>query len=43
MCGNSLGHERIQTTAIYTSLDLSDLRKALEKGHPLERGLRKPA
>ena len=38
-----LGHERIQTTAIYTSLDLSDLRTALEKCHPRERGLRKPA
>ena len=38
-----LGHERIQTTAVYTSLDLSDLRTALEKCHPRERGLRKPA
>ncbi len=38
-----LGHKRIETTTVYTALDLSDLRKALQKCHPRERRLRKPA
>jgi len=32
-----LGHRRIQTTALYTRVDLSELRRAIERAHPLLR------
>ena len=32
-----LGHHDIRTTALYTRVDVSDLRKVLERAHPRER------
>lgn len=32
-----LGHESIETTAIYTKVDASELRRVIERSHPRER------
>jgi integrase/recombinase XerD len=33
-----LGHERLETTAVYTRVDTKALRDALARAHPRERG-----
>ncbi|GHV12896.1 hypothetical protein FACS189491_06810 [Spirochaetia bacterium] len=33
-----LGHERLSTTQIYTSVDKEDLKKSLDRYHPRKRG-----
>jgi site-specific recombinase XerD len=35
-----LGHRRIETTAQYTRVEASDLRRAIERAHPLLRSRR---
>jgi integrase/recombinase XerD len=35
-----LGHERLETTAVYTRVDTHALRAALARAHPRERGRR---
>ena len=35
-----LGHERLETTAVYTRVEIQDLREALARAHPRERGRR---
>jgi site-specific recombinase XerD len=36
-----LGHKQIHTTHLYTTVDLSDLKKTLKKSHPRERAFQK--
>jgi site-specific recombinase XerD len=36
-----LGHKSLQATAIYTHVDVGDLRKVIERSHPRERRRRK--
>jgi integrase/recombinase XerD len=33
-----LGHERLETTAVYTRVDTHALRDALARAHPRQRG-----
>ena len=35
-----LGHERLETTAVYTRVEIGDLKDALARAHPRERGRR---
>ena len=35
-----LGHERLETTAVYTRVEIQDLKDALARAHPRERGRR---
>ena len=37
-----LGHRRIETTALYTRVDVSDLRAMLRRSHPRERSRWRP-
>ncbi len=32
-----LGHQGVETTAVYTRVEPQDLRKAVERAHPRER------
>ena len=32
-----LGHERLETTAVYTRVEIQELREALARAHPRER------
>ncbi len=34
-----LGHKRLDTTEVYTQVEISDLRKVHRKTHPRERGI----
>lgn len=36
-----LGHRRLETTALYTRVEIADLRAAIEKSHPRERRWRR--
>jgi integrase/recombinase XerD len=35
-----LGHERLETTEVYTRVEIADLKEALARAHPRERGQR---
>jgi integrase/recombinase XerD len=37
-----LGHERLETTAVYTRVEIEDLKRALAKAHPRHRASRVP-
>jgi site-specific recombinase XerD len=37
-----LGHERLETTAVYTRVEIENLKRALAKAHPRHRASRVP-
>ena len=36
-----LGHRSLQTTALYTRVDVEDLRRVIDRAHPRERAFRR--